>query len=446
MLDSFLTFINRHGLDLSSQKTLLTVSGGVDSIVMANLFHNAGWNAGIAHCNFGLRGEESMLDEMFVRELGNQYNFPVFVKRFDTKDYAKQHAVSTQMAARDLRYAWFDEIRKENGFDWIATAHHAGDSLETSLLNLSRGTGIAGLHGIQFQNGFLIRPLIFALKKELISYAQSNLLAWRDDRSNDSLDYKRNIVRHKVIPVLRKLNPSLESTFQITSERIRAADSLLTQYLQTWENKAVRQDGEQLIISIDAVLSQTESVYRLWSVLSRYGFRYIQIASIVKSLSTVSGKIFYSDSHSLLKDRDDLILKPLGKDGLLEDSVPIYAAIGEFAFADQYLSLEKESMSPNYVVRKESQIANIDEARVTFPLQVRKWHQGDVFCPFGMKGKRKKVSDVLVNMKLNIYQKQQIYVLENADGEIIWLIGIRMDDRYKITDETENIIKITWRQ
>ena len=444
MLDSFLTFINREGVELSRQRTLLTVSGGVDSIVMANLFHKAGLVAGIAHCNFGLRGEESMLDEMFVRELGNQYDFPVFLKRFNTKEYAKDHAVSTQMAARDLRYAWFEEIREKNAFHWIATAHHASDSLETALLNLVRGTGISGLHGIQFQNRSLLRPLLFAKKEEILSYAKSNLLTWRDDMSNDSLDYRRNVIRHRITPVLKELNPSLENTFKVTSERIRAADALLTAYLDAWKIKAVRSEADQIFISIHALLSEPEPAYRLWSVLSQYGFSYIQMELIVRSFHAVSGKIFYSESHSLLKDRAILILRPINHKDLEEQVIFITQRTGTFAVADGFLDLQKELNQENYVNQK--QTIYVDENKLSFPLSVRKWLPGDVFCPLGMMGKRKKISDILVDKKLNMYQKEKIRVLINGDGEIIWIMGIRMDDRFKISAETENVIKITLRQ
>jgi len=446
MFDSFLTFINRQGVNLSKQKTLLTVSGGVDSIVMANLFHKAGLAAGIAHCNFGLRGEESMLDEMFVRQLGDQYNLPVFVKRFETKNYAKEHAVSTQMAARDLRYAWFEEIREKNAFDWIATAHHASDSLETALLNLARGTGISGLHGIQFQNRLLLRPILFAEKKEILAYARANMLTWRDDVSNDSLDYKRNIVRHKIIPVLKELNPSLESTFKVTSERIRAADILLTEYLDAWKRAAVRSEEDEIFISIPALLSESEPAYRLWSVLSGYGFSYIQTGQIIKSIYAVSGKIFYSESHSLLKDRGNLILKPIFVKNLLPQPVFVTEKNGSFTFGDGILHLESEQKSTTSFDGKQDYIIHVDEDQLLFPLTVRKWLPGDICYPLGMKGKRKKISDILVDKKMNLYQKEKVHVLVNGNGEIIWVVGIRMDERYKISDETKNATKITWEQ
>ena len=340
MLDSFLTFINQQRLDLCGQRTLLTVSGGIDSVVMTNLFHRAGFPAGIAHCNFGLRGNESVLDETFVRELADTYSFPVFVKQFDTKAFIKEHSVSTQMAARDLRYPWFEEIRNTNSFDWVATAHHANDALETTLLNLVRGTGIAGLHGIAVQNKFLIRPLLFATKDEILDYAHQNKLSWREDCSNQSLDYKRNIVRKQVVPVLKEMNPSLESTFLVTSERVRAADSLLSEFMEKWQNEAVKEMDGQLHISIHALLSGSEPVYRLWYILNNYGFQYLQVIQIVKSLNTISGKIFHSDSHKLLKDREFLILKPIEEESTAP--VLITESEGNYTFWEGRLVISKE--------------------------------------------------------------------------------------------------------
>ncbi|WP_221390824.1 tRNA lysidine(34) synthetase TilS [Dyadobacter sp. NIV53] len=443
MLDSFLTFINQQKLHLSGQRTLLTISGGVDSVVMASLFHKAGFSAGFAHCNFGLRGEDSDQDEVFVRELGEYYGFQVYTKLFDTKAFVKENAISTQMAARDLRYPWFEKIRKENSFDWIATAHHANDSLETTLLNLVRGTGIAGLHGIAVQNNFLIRPLLFATKDEILDYARQNNLSWREDRSNQSLDYKRNVVRKRIVPVLKEMNPSLESTFLITSEKMRAAESLLTEFLENWQKDAVRQTDGQLHISISALLTSTEPAYRLWHILNNYGFRYSQVMQIAKSLRALSGKIFHSDSHMLLKDREDLILKPIERE-TITDSVIINKSEGDYSFADDCLHMSPEIKQPGLEIEKSKDIAYVDGDMLSFPLMVRQWLSGDIFCPFGMKGKRKKVSDVLIDLKLNIYQKEKISVLVNGNGEIIWVIGIRTDERYRITDQTQTMIRMEW--
>ena len=443
MLDLFLTFINQQKLDLSSRRTLLTISGGVDSIVMAHLFHSAGFPTGFAHCNFGLRGEESILDEMLVRDLATHYNSPVFVKHFDVKIFAKENSISTQMAARDLRYPWFEEVRQENSYDWIATAHHANDALETTLLNLVRGTGIAGLHGIASQNRFLIRPLLFATKEEILDYALKNELIWREDRSNASLDYKRNIVRKKIVPVLKEMNPSLENTFLITSERVRAADLLLSEFMEKWQENTVKTVAEKLYISIESLLLETQPVYRLWYILNRYGFGYTQVKLITKSLNSISGKVFYSDSHVLLKDREDLILKPIDKE---ESNTQVFISEpkGNFMFNDDCLNFSQEIKEPDFQVEKRKDKIYLDKQKLLFPLKIRQWLSGDSFCPFGMNGKRKKVSDILIDLKLNIYQKQKINVLVNGDEELIWVIGIRSDERFKITDETETIVKVEW--
>lgn len=443
MLDSFLTFINQLRVDLSNQRTLLTISGGVDSIVMAHLFHRAGFPTGFAHCNFGLRGEESILDEMLVRELAAHYHFPVFVKHFDVKIFAKENSISTQMAARDLRYPWFEEVRQENSFDWIATAHHANDALETTLLNLVRGTGIAGLHGIASQNRYLIRPLLFATKEEILAYALKHELIWREDRSNASLDYKRNIVRKKIVPVLKEMNPSLENTFLVTSERVRAADLLLSEFMENWQEKSVKKMGGKLHISIRSLMQETEPAYRLWYILNRYGFGYTQVIQITKSLNAISGKVFHSDSYILLKDREDLILKPINQEEGPTEFV-VSEPKGDFILDGSYLSFSQEIIEPEFQVEKKKSIVYLDKEKLLFPLKIRQWLAGDSFCPFGMNGKRKKVSDILIDLKLNIYQKQKVNVLVNGNGEIIWVIGIRSDDRCRITDKTETIVIVEW--
>ena len=443
MFDSFLTFINQPGLDLAERRTLLTVSGGIDSIVMLNLFYKAGLAAGVAHCNFGLRGEESVLDELFVRQLAERYGFPVHVKSFDTKSYAKEKSISTQMAARDLRYEWFESIRNEYSYDLVATAHHSGDALETALLNLARGTGIAGLHGIAFQNKCLIRPILFATKEEIAHYANLNKLVWREDRSNNSLDYKRNLIRHRIIPVMKELNPSVENTFKITSERLSAADALLSEYLNHWKREVMKQVGDELHISIEALKSTSETTYRLWFILKDYAFSYIQTIQISKALNSLSGKLFYSVSHILLKDRTILILRGINEE---EDEIPSIVLNKEAQrvdLGDYSLFFETLENSASLEIVKSGNAIFLDEAKLRFPLSVRNWLSGDIFCPFGMNGKRKKVSDLLVDAKLNLFAKKEIKVLVNGDGNLLWVIGIRADDRYRIAPETEHIVKIS---
>ncbi|MBO9613622.1 MAG: tRNA lysidine(34) synthetase TilS [Dyadobacter sp.] len=440
MLDSFLTFINQHTPDLKQQPTLLAVSGGIDSVVMAHLFHNLGLPAAIAHCNFGLRGEESDGDEAFVRELAIRYNFPFFVTRPDVKSFVKSAAVSTQMAARELRYEWFEKVRKESGYQWVATAHHANDSLETLLLNLVRGTGLAGLTGIAPVNGHLIRPLIRSNRAEVDRYATENGIQWREDRTNETDDYYRNKIRHHVIPVLSELNPSLESTFNVSSERLRAANALLERHLQQWKTQVVRDEAGTIRIRIADILDDAEPTYRLWFILQDFGFQYSQLHHIVASLKGTPGKRFFSQTHVLLVDREDLIVK-----------VSIQSAGSEMLIIekpgvtlDWYgAELSLRLLPTESPIRFDSSTIAVDPDLLTFPLTLRRWQQGDIFHPFGMGGKRKKVSDLLIDSKIDLFEKEKTTVLLNGDGEIIWVVGIRADERFKITATTGNILVIS---
>ncbi|MCE7040978.1 tRNA lysidine(34) synthetase TilS [Dyadobacter sp. CY312] len=427
MLDSFLTFINQLGLDLGKQSTLLTISGGVDSVVMAHLFHRAGFGAAVAHCNFGLRGEESIEDELFVERLAGEYGYTFSVSHFETKKYAKEKGISTQMAARELRYSWFEELRKDR-FDWIATAHHANDSLETVLLNFARGTGVAGLYGISPINGFVLRPLLFATKKEILDYAQSNQLLWREDRSNDSLDYKRNVIRKKVIPVLTELNPSLESTFQVTSEKVSAAATLLNGFLHDWQKEVVTDAVGEISIPISKLKEKEESAYLLWYVIENYGFNYTQAKQIADNLDSVSGLSFYSASHQILKSRAHLIVRK--KNDEIKDTELHINGPGDYRFGNQSFFLEK--CEDFEFSKEEKNVLYVDALSVVFPLKIRNWRHGDVFQPFGMKGLRKKVSDVLIDLKFSMYQKENVVVVTDHSDEIMWLVGIRTDERWRI--------------
>ncbi|MEO6619618.1 MAG: tRNA lysidine(34) synthetase TilS [Dyadobacter sp.] len=421
---------------------LLAVSGGVDSVVLMHLFHKMGWKAGVAHCNFGLRGEESEGDEKFVKELAAHYGFNFYSKSFDVKHFAKQHSVSTQMAARELRYPWFEEIRQQQGYRWIATAHHANDSLETLLLNLVRGTGLPGMTGISGKYNYLIRPLLLAKKEEILACAAEHGLEWREDRSNDTDDYKRNLIRHKVIPVFQQLNPSLERTFNVTSERLRGANSLLNEFLKHWKAATIVTRQNEIRISKQSLLSASEPTYRLCYLLEEFGFSYQQAGQIVAGLHGISGRKFYSVSHILLIDRTDLIIKEkVSNDSVA--SLEIHEAAGTFQLDDfSILFLAGESDSDFPTINSKDTII-VDASKLKFPLSIKKWTLGDVFQPFGMKGKKKKLSDLFIDLKMDRFQKENIYVLLNGNEEVIWVIGVRSDERYRVEDSATNVITIS---
>lgn len=435
MLDSFLTFINQHTPDLKQQRTLLAVSGGIDSVVMVHLFASLGLPAGIAHCNFGLRGAESDGDEAFVQALAQHFNLPYFVTHPDV--HAASSAGSTQMAARSLRYEWFENIRSEHDYQWIATAHHANDSLETLLLNLARGTGLAGLCGIAPVNGRLIRPMLFSSRDEVRAYAAAQGITWREDRTNATDDYHRNKIRHHVMPVLVQLNPSLETTFNASSERLRAAHALLNAHLEDWKSEAVTVSNGEIRVPIREIVENEESVYRLWFLLEPYGFPYSQMRPVLSALSGIPGKLFSSGSHTLLVDRTDLILRA-NRDSASLPPLEISAAEGTFSYLGRSITFSPH-ISDDF---SKTSIA-VDADKLAFPLLLRKWQTGDVFQPFGMAGKSKKVSDLQTDLKMDRFEKERVVILENGNGEIIWVVGLRADERFRVGDGSRHALRIS---
>lgn len=443
MLESFLTFINQQKLDISKKSTLLTVSGGADSVVMAHLFYRAGFSASIAHCNFGLRDRESDEDEIFVKQLAEQYSFPFFTTRFETKKFAAEQGISTQMAARDLRYQWFEKLRTAQNIDFIATAHHANDAFETVLLNLIRGTGLAGLHGISVINQNLIRPLLFASKDQILQYIDENQLEYREDSSNFSDNYKRNLIRHEVVPVLKKMNPSLEKTFTVTLQRLGSAERLLSDFLKEWRKEIVKNIEGDSHISIKAILNSPEPAYRLWFILQDFGFSYVQAQEVFSAADGISGKVFFSVSHQVLKDRDSYIVSKIEKPEE-DDDLIIDRPEGIFKTGRLIFEINKYLKTDDFKIDKKKSSVCFDASKLIFPITVRNWVRGDTFFPFGMKGKSKKVSDLLIDLKLNLNQKRKIRILSNGNGDVIWVIGLRTDEKYKVTDLTQEIIQVVY--
>ncbi|MCF2502788.1 tRNA lysidine(34) synthetase TilS [Dyadobacter sp. CY107] len=410
---------------------------------MLHLYHQAGFPVGIAHCNFGLRGEESEADEQFVRELSNTSGFPFYSKRFDVKSFAKNRGISTQMAARELRYEWFEKIRAANNYIYIATAHHANDSLETTLLNLTRGTGLSGLHGISGINNHLLRPFLLATKEQILTYAHENKLQWREDRSNDSDDYKRNLIRHKVVPVLKQLNPSLEKTFNQTSAKLRSADRLLAEMLDDWSADVVVKADDQILISKEKLSAEREPAYRLWHILQDYDFTYAQVVKVIEGLNGLSGKFFQSASHTLLLDRQNLIVRKTEASDF-EVEIQIEENQKEVEFAGQCISIHKKSRNANDDLIKSRSSVSINYDKLIFPLMIRRWRVGDMFQPLGMNGRRKKLSDLFIDLKMDQFAKKNALVLLNGDGEVIWVVGVRLDERYKVQEWTTFTLQVTF--
>ncbi len=442
MLQAFKGYVSSSGLFGLSDHILLAVSGGVDSVAMVRLFKDAGYTFGIAHVNFGLRGEESDGDEVFVKSLADNYGVPLFVKHFSTEQYAAEHKISIQMAARDLRYAWFEEIITEHDFNFVATAHHLDDQAETFFINLLRGTGISGMHGILPKQGNIIRPLMFTTREKIMSFARELCLAWREDRSNKSRKYLRNKLRLDVLAELYKINPLFSHKLNESIIHLRDVESIYNDHIAGVTADLVQETPDGVLISIDWIYEYEPHNTYLFELLKPYGFSYPVVKEIVRSLDTFSGKVFYSKTHRLLRDRENFIIQPLS-----ELSVDPFD--GEvFSLDRNSTNIEQPVCLCMYETDKISElpmgkvsIACLDFDKLVFPLKLRKWEKGDWFIPLGLKG-RKKLSDFFINQKLSLADKEKTWLLLSGD-DIVWVIGKRIDNRFRITSKTQKAFVIT---
>jgi len=449
MLERFLEFIKREKLFTEKQKVLLAVSGGVDSVVMAELFHQAKFPFAIAHCNFNLRGKESDDDETFVAALAEKYKVTFYNEHFDTGKYAVANKISIQMAARELRYNWLNEIREKNKFSFIATAHHKGDVLETMLINLTRGTGIAGLHGILAKQnisqrtdpafvGALIRPLLFTTRDFIESFASYSNLKFRYDSSNSSEKYLRNKLRMRVIPTLKEINPSIENTAIFISKNLHDAEMIVKEKVEQERKKIVREKANKFYINIKKLKSLNPIRTYLYEFLREFDFNAKTVEQIIGSLDETEGKKFTSDEWQLLKDREDLIISEIKK---AKEIGEVKIKISDKRILKPIkLTFEKIKKTKKFTIPVSNTIACMDQAKIKFPLILRRWEHGDRFIPLGMD-KRKKISDFLVDIKVPLTDKENIWVLE-SNKEIIWLIGMRIDNRVRISEKTKNIFCI----
>jgi len=437
MLNQLMEFITQQKLFHSREKILLAVSGGVDSVVMIHLFKAANFNFAVLHCNFQLRGEESDGDEVFVKALSGECNVPIFVRRFETENYAKNHGISIQMAARELRRNWFDEILKTEQYDKIATAHHLNDSLETVIFNLTKGTGIAGLQGILPNKDYYIRPLLFATREMIHEYAREKKLEWREDSTNTSVKYSRNLIRHHVIPELKKINPNLEFTFTHSMEKIRAAASIYKNFIAKQKVSLLFPENDVIKINKDELLHMIEPQVVLFDVLEEYGFNYAQVKDILKIFQGQSGKVFNSKTHQLIIDREELIIKKrevgeIAERQIFEHTMEVNLKNGKMTF-EIFNGID-------FAISPDKNEAALDLEKLQFPLLLRAWKPGDAFYPLGMKHK-KKVSDFMIDEKIPVNLKKQTLTLF-SNKDLVWLVGHRIDERYKITKETRKILRI----
>ncbi len=419
---------------LSNSKILLAVSGGVDSVVLAHLCKIAKLDFTLAHCNFNLRDEESDADEDFVAALAKKLNVELFIENFDTEQYAKDNSISIQMAARDLRYEWFEELRLKHQFDFILTAHHANDSLETFFINLIRGTGLEGLSGINADSNYIIRPLLNFSRKEILAYAEENKISWREDSTNASTKYLRNKIRHELVPVLEEINPQFLETFLKTQSHLKENEELIEDYLSLLYPKIIGKTEYGYSLDINYLKKVPNSSAILYQLLKSFGFT--EWNDVYHLLEAQPGKMVFSTSHRLIKDRDYLLLTEIDK---TEDKVYKIAKNEDFAMLPMGTFSFSEVKEIN---DKRSNCIYISPEKLEFPLTVRKWQQGDIFYPFGMKGK-KKLSDFFKDKKLSLPEKENSWLLCSGE-KIVWVINQRADRRFSITSSDQEIIKITF--
>jgi len=441
MLHEFIDHIRREKLFRKENKILLAVSGGLDSVVMTDLFHQTGYSFGMAHVNFALRGAESDRDERFVRDMTEKYQVPSYFVRFDTKHYARKNKLSVQMAARRLRYDWFSQLAAKAGYDGIATAHHLDDQIETFLINLTRGTGIAGLHGILPRHGLIIRPLLFAYRSQLEAYALDRNLGYVNDSSNASLKYARNRIRHKVIPELEKINPAFRQEFARTIQNIREVETIFRSVLEDNKKHLLIPHGTGYQIPLRMLKQMTPLRTWLFELLNPFDFSVSVITDILNALNEAPGKLFYSPAHRLVIDREYLLIDPVrNEERLPKDagSYPVYLSGQSIDFPVKLVLTIHDAKG--FQIAALSHIACLDMDKLKFPLTIRKWRRGDSFYPLGMTG-RKKLSDFFTDQKFSIPQKEKTWLLCSGN-DIVWIIGYRIDDRYKITGETQQVLQI----
>jgi len=422
-----------------SHKILLAISGGADSIVMLDLFAKSNFICGVAHCNFHLRRDESNKDEKLVEELANSYNFPFYKIDFQTKNYAKENGISIEMAARELRYNWFEEIRQKFDYQYIAVAHHQDDVIETFFINLTRGTGIRGLSGIKEKTGNIIRPLLFTDRKGILHYIDKNNLEFRDDHTNEDTNIIRNRFRHQILPLLKEVNPAAEDNILQTIENLRAAENIMKLKVEEVTNELGVSKLAPVKINI-AKLRELKLPYDiLYEIVRMYNFNSTQAKDIFESLNRGSGKSFHSNTHLLIKDRTELIITSI-KDS---SSLPLLINAGDEIInlgKNNSLTFEKIERGKNFEIPIDHNIAAIDYDKLNFPIKIKEWERGDYFYPLGMQQK-KKLSDFFIDEKFSLIDKQEALLL-TSDNQTVWLIGKRIDNRFKITDKTKNILLI----
>lgn len=437
MLQAVQDYIRREQLFEHKDRLLLAVSGGVDSMLLAHLLWEGDYQLGIAHCNFKLRGAASDADEELVRNWATERGIPFFCEQFDTPLLLKDSQLSLQALARELRYAFFQKIWAQEDYDYIVTAHHADDQVETILMQMSKGCGIRGIRGMLPKNSrAVVRPLLFTSKSNIRGYAQLQGIPFREDASNDKDDYQRNLIRHKVVPVLRELNPQLAPTLRAHNERFREVERLYHQALQQQRDQLLRTEGARVLLSIEALEASPAPRSFLHEWLYPLGFSTEQIEQIWEGRNGDPGARYPSESHELLRDRGQWILhsKTLQQERKVLRDRTLQLPEG---------LLELRMLQPPFHFKSDPQYAYFDLESLELPLYLRHWEKGDSFCPFGMNGQHKKLSDFFIDEKYDQFQKERQWLLCSGE-DIIWVMGKRSDERFKVQAQSQLVVEAHW--
>lgn len=440
LIHAFQDFLERYRI-MPGSSVLVAVSGGVDSVVLSELCIRSGLDCTLVHCHFGLRGTESDRDEAFVRAMGKKYERPVLVQRFDTIAYAEDHGISIQEAARALRYQWFEQLEKQGPYMGILLAHHADDTIETVLMHFFRGTGLKGLTGIPEFNhsgAHLYRPLLNQRKSEIIAYARENQLDWVEDSSNQVSKYTRNYFRNELIPAVRAVFPQVEENILNNARRFRGVESLYEIMLQGFREKFIERRGVETRIPVRKLLpyQHTSLVFEL---IREFGFGEKQVEEVRKLLQSTSGKYIANQQWQIIRHRNWLVIAPISAEA---ETLTIDPDTETVQFRGGLLTFrEKQGSQVN--TKAPAFMAQLDQDELEFPLLLRKWKTGDYFYPLGLR-KKKKIARFLIDQKLSRNQKENIWVLESGK-KIAWVLGIRMDDRFRVKPSTRSFIEITWK-
>ncbi|MGO4773280.1 tRNA lysidine(34) synthetase TilS [Flavobacterium sp. W22_SRS_FK3] len=433
MLSNFKNHLGIRFPFLENKKLFLAVSSGLDSIVLLHLFQQLEYEIGVLHCNFQLRGLESFGDQDFIQNYCEENNIPFFTTQFDTEAFAKDYKLSTQIAARELRYNWFYELLAIHKFDYILTAHHADDNLETFIINLSRGTGLEGLIGIPEQNDKIIRPLLPFSREEILRYAKENNIEWCEDSSNASNKYLRNKIRHDLVPILKEINPNFLKAFQKTQSYLQESNEMVEDAAIMIYQQVAKEAGEEIHFDLNQLKKLPNYRSYLYQWLNEFGF--LAWNDIYDLVDGQSGKQIFSTEFRLLKNRDTLILCPISEMSEKEEF--------EINENDTQVNfpLKLSLCNVSHITIASNKSIFVDAEKIQFPLILRKWKEGDSFMPFGMKGKSKKVSKLFKDEKLSQIEKENIWLLCSND-KIVWVVGIRQDERFKIENTSNKILKI----